>query len=219
MPALQALKLDNFVCEVEFRMPRQASGIWGVGLIPNKGSGTPWIGVGMDALGRTDIYRYNVAPLLRRTDTTASPAGNEWSKLRVEVVGEQIRLYVNDRHVSDTSTPNLQKTNALTLFVATNKPPLEAWFRSVRVWEPSASTTAVPPSTPPSSVVPAPGMPHTWTDSHGRKITAEFVRANATTLTIRLLNGKEMPVPLASLSEESRLLAATLAQAQRSPVN
>ena len=49
----------------------------------------------------------------------------------------------------------------------------------------------------------------TWTDSRGRSLLARFVRADDVTVTLNL-KGKDVDVPLASLSEKSRVQAKEL---------
>jgi formylglycine-generating enzyme required for sulfatase activity/serine/threonine protein kinase len=71
---------------------------------------------------------------------------------------------------------------------------------------PSARTAAAPATAHTS------GTSYEWIDGKGRRITAGFVRTDNTTVVIRT-NGKEVPVPLSSLSEESRQLASRLAAA------
>lgn len=154
--ALSALKLDDFVCEAEFRVPRAAAGKWGIGLVHPK---MPWIGASTDAAGKAEIYRYDEAALLRATPTAASAAGGDWNKLRMEVVGEQLRLFINDRHVADASTAGLQKPHSLTLFLATPEPGFEVWLRRLKVWQPgsvAAATVApvMPPVMPPPAAAP-----------------------------------------------------------------
>ncbi|MEZ5386602.1 MAG: protein kinase [Prosthecobacter sp.] len=73
----------------------------------------------------------------------------------------------------------------------------------------TAPPTASPSPAPVEPIHPPSGTP-VWIDAKGRSITAEFVRADSTTITIRM-NGKEVPVPLSNLSHESRQLASLLA--------
>ena len=49
------------------------------------------------------------------------------------------------------------------------------------------------------------GMLHPWTDLQGRTLQASFIKSDGVTLTINW-NGKVVPIPLASLSAESRAL-------------
>ena len=53
------------------------------------------------------------------------------------------------------------------------------------------------------------GMLHPWTDLQGRTLQASFIKSDGVTLTINW-NGKVVPIPLASLSAESRMLAQQL---------
>ena len=53
---------------------------------------------------------------------------------------------------------------------------------------------------------------HSWTDLQGRTLQASFVKADATTVTIKW-NGKVVPIPLATLSPASQALAGRLSQA------
>ncbi|HAE12329.1 MAG TPA: hypothetical protein DCG39_11875 [Opitutae bacterium] len=53
---------------------------------------------------------------------------------------------------------------------------------------------------------------HSWTDLQGRTLQASFVKADATTVTIKW-NGKVVPIPLATLSPASQALAGRLSRA------
>jgi hypothetical protein len=53
----------------------------------------------------------------------------------------------------------------------------------------------------------ATGFARTWTNSEGRKLEAEFVSADATTVTLKM-QGKEVPYPLAKLSPADREFVA-----------
>ena len=55
-----------------------------------------------------------------------------------------------------------------------------------------------------------------WTNKSGRKIKAEFVKVEGDTLTIKM-NGKEFGLKLASLSEQSQVLAKSLAEPAEKP--
>ena len=59
-----------------------------------------------------------------------------------------------------------------------------------------------------SSVKPA-GQLHPWTDLQGRTLQAKFIKADSITVTIEW-DGKVIPLPLASLSDQSKALAAKL---------
>ena len=54
---------------------------------------------------------------------------------------------------------------------------------------------------------------HSWTDNQGRTLQASFVKSDGTIVTIKW-NGKDVPIPLATLSPESQSLAEKLAQAK-----
>ncbi len=76
-------------------------------------------------------------------------------------------------------------------------------------------TEAKPPTaaTAPASVplvAPASAKPQTWTDTKGRKITADFIRMHEDKVILKV-NGKESEVLLSLLSDESRKLASSLA--------
>ena len=53
------------------------------------------------------------------------------------------------------------------------------------------------------------GMLHPWTDLQGRTLQASFIKSDGVTLTINW-NGKVVPIPLSSLSAESKALAQQL---------
>jgi hypothetical protein len=53
------------------------------------------------------------------------------------------------------------------------------------------------------------GMLHPWTDLQGRTLQASFIKSDGVTVTINW-NGKVVPIPLSSLSAESRTLAQQL---------
>ena len=57
---------------------------------------------------------------------------------------------------------------------------------------------------------------HSWTDLQGRTLQASFVKADATTVTIKW-NGKVVSIPLATLSPASQALARRLSQAAAPP--
>ncbi len=54
---------------------------------------------------------------------------------------------------------------------------------------------------------------HSWTDNQGRTLQASFLKSDGTIVTIKW-NGKDVPIPLATLSPESQALAEKLAQAK-----
>ena len=56
---------------------------------------------------------------------------------------------------------------------------------------------------------------HSWTDIQGRTLQASFVKSDGTIVTIKW-NGKDVPIPLATLSPESQALAQKLSQAKDS---
>ncbi|MFC5454894.1 bifunctional serine/threonine-protein kinase/formylglycine-generating enzyme family protein [Prosthecobacter fluviatilis] len=145
LPLLSQLRMTDFVCEAEFRMPRSANGKWGIGLhVPQK---MPWIGVGMTSQGRVDVFRYDEKFIVPPTVTTAHPAGADaWDTLRMEAVGSRLRVFVNGLHVADADTTGLPSPHGLNLFMGTPGPGLEVWFRRLRVWQPASTT---PPPTAP----------------------------------------------------------------------
>ncbi|HVJ46284.1 MAG TPA: hypothetical protein VM511_07860 [Luteolibacter sp.] len=52
----------------------------------------------------------------------------------------------------------------------------------------------------------ASAAPRTWTDVQNRKVEAEFVRVDGETVIFKMKDGREMPFPLAKLSEPDKLL-------------
>ena len=56
---------------------------------------------------------------------------------------------------------------------------------------------------------------HSWTDIQGRTLQASFVKSDGMIVTIKW-NGKDVPIPLATLSPESQALAQKLSQAKDS---
>jgi serine/threonine protein kinase len=158
-PVIQKLKLQDFVCEVEAWVPREAAGNWGIGMIGKM----PWIGVKMNAAGKSEVYRYDEMPLVRWMDTAAFPAGGEWNQVRLEVANKRVRVYVNRHFVTESSLERLNFPVGLTLFLQTPQPGFEVWFRRIRVWQPrlapavsTAPTTSgtSPPSAKPNASTP-----------------------------------------------------------------
>jgi hypothetical protein len=76
-----------------------------------------------------------------------------------------------------------------------------------------AQKLARPKATP---SVPTPGQMHSWTDTQGRTLQAQFIKADATIVTLNW-NGKVVPIPLASLNAVSQKLAKDLASASSKP--
>jgi serine/threonine protein kinase len=163
-PAIQKLKLQDFVCEVEAWVPREAAGNWGIGMIGKM----PWIGVKVSAAGKSEVYRYDEMPLVRWMDTAAFPAGGEWNQVRLEVASKRARVYINQHFVTESFLERLNFPVGLTLFLQTPQPGFEVWFRRIRVWQPRGGTVApadpVPPPDPlpttsgASSVAPKPNI-------------------------------------------------------------
>jgi|GEM_PF-792831 len=121
----------------------------------------------------------------------------------------------------DGLTPEQQKA-ALNASKATDSkhPPPDVSSSSAAAPSPTAASptpkAAMPVATAPLSTAPDStsnsAFSPSWTDRNGRRITAEFVRADSSTLTIRM-NGKVSQVPLSALSDVSRRQAVQLASA------
>ena len=78
--------------------------------------------------------------------------------------------------------------------------------------------SAPPPSSVPSNpfdtVAPSADVEklHAWTDNQGRTLNAIFIKADATSVTVKW-NGKIVPLPLVNLSPDSQKLARSLSGA------
>ena len=57
-------------------------------------------------------------------------------------------------------------------------------------------------------VAPAHAAPHTWTSADGRELVGEFVKADATSVTVTRSNGKSVTIPLAMLNPADQKFAA-----------
>lgn len=57
-------------------------------------------------------------------------------------------------------------------------------------------------------IAPAQAAPHTWTSADGRELVGEFVKADATSVTVTRSNGKSVTIPLAVLSAADQKFAA-----------
>jgi serine/threonine protein kinase len=135
-PKINTLKLNDFVCEIEAKIPSQAVGSWGLGLIPKNSPLHTWIGVMSDAFGKSEIFAYDEKPLLKWMDTAAIENVGGWNTFRVEATGEHVKLFVNDRFVGDAYQQERLVPTGLNLYVQAPVPGFEVWFRRVRVWQP-----------------------------------------------------------------------------------
>jgi formylglycine-generating enzyme required for sulfatase activity len=70
----------------------------------------------------------------------------------------------------------------------------------------SNGTSNTSPDTPAT-----PASAQKWIDNQGRSIIATFVRSDSVNVTLRMADGKEIPIALNRLSEESRRIASHLA--------
>ncbi len=119
----------------------------------------------------------------------------------------------------DGLTPEQQKA-ALNASKSTDSkhPPPDVSSSSAAAPSPAVASptpkAAMPVATAPLSTAPNStsnsAFPPSWTDRNGRRITAEFVRADANMVTLKMQNGTETSFPLNRLSVESRKQAAQL---------
>ncbi|WP_395747024.1 protein kinase domain-containing protein [Prosthecobacter sp.] len=205
LSVLHDLELKDFVYEAEFRVTKEDAGFWGVALAPQR---RPAIEVRMDSFSRPEIYRPQIGFILNRTGVSIPPGGKTWHQMRIEGQGSTLRLFINNRHVADVSRSDVEQPHGLTMFITCTGELFEVWFHRIRVWDssPDASLAAAKAPSPPP-----PAVPRQWVDNQGRKITASFVRADQTTLTVRTAGGQEWQLPMSKLSAESQRLAEQLA--------
>jgi len=219
--AIQRLDLQDLVCEIEFRVPQDAKGSWGLGL-GNKTiqEGDRWQALRFEASGRAMIPSPSQAAS-NWFKTPATPAGGDWNKVRFEALNSRYRLFVNDQFVTEVPQEGRTPPSAMSLFLNTPQPGFEVWFRRVRIWQPKSDSTVqtasnsgkadptsmpLPATLPTNAVMTLPTGPVTWTDAKGRRITATFKTLASGNVLLEIA-GKVTPVPLNTLSAESQKLA------------
>ena len=116
----------------------------------------------------------------------------------MKALGENLTLEMGGGQEFELKLSDLsEKSQALANNLATDKPE-----------------TTEPPKEKPTT--PEVSGLHEWTNKSGRKIKAEFIKVEGDTLTIKM-NDKEFGLKLASLSEQSKVLAKSLAEPAEKP--
>jgi serine/threonine protein kinase len=140
---LRASAPGDFVCEVQARVAQAAAGTsWG--LLFGVRADDDWFGAFLrdDARAGLICVRDELLPM---TSVPAARPFTESNRMRVEVSGKRVRLFVNDAHVGDHVADDYRPGNML-LECLVQQAPVDVRFERVRLWLDEANPS--PPPTP-----------------------------------------------------------------------
>jgi hypothetical protein len=124
--------VDDFVCEVQGRVAQHDDGGWGLAFGVHDGDG-----FNANVRGRSASLgwaHYN--DILAWHNERAVAAPTEPSTLRIEVVGQGLRMFIDGVHVGDT-TDARYRGGMLALLAHGFGGPVDARFQRIRLWVPS----------------------------------------------------------------------------------